>query len=197
MKNWYDCTFEEKLERWTQALRVLKELLRHVRTKHWNMSHWGIQTECGTVACAAGHCGMDPWFRKRGLKLKAVKFDDLIKENVHEDDLERSDFKVPKTLSELENYGLNLGEGGFENNVDVSDFFGDEEYIFSNGENRSVNDVIKEIKKYIKELQNEFNRLKAERDSDIKEVTKESVAQLKEDIKDIEEQFQDRLKDIG
>src|SRR5205823_4978616 len=38
---------------------------------------WGRKTDeedgnppsCGTVACAVGHAGLDPWFRRRGLKM--------------------------------------------------------------------------------------------------------------------------------
>jgi hypothetical protein len=37
------------------------------------MSQWGKLTDCGTVACAAGTCGLDPWFRARGFTLD---FDD-------------------------------------------------------------------------------------------------------------------------
>jgi hypothetical protein len=30
------------------------------------MGDFGRKTECGTVACAAGYCSLDPWFRRRG-----------------------------------------------------------------------------------------------------------------------------------
>lgn len=69
MKAWDDCSRIEKIARWENALRVLEALPPHERSKHWDMEHWGRQTDCGTVACAAGHCGMDPWFKKRGLEL--------------------------------------------------------------------------------------------------------------------------------
>lgn len=59
----------EMIERWVNAERVLDALPQHDREKHWNMAVWGVQSECGTVACAAGHCGLDPWFRDRGFKL--------------------------------------------------------------------------------------------------------------------------------
>jgi hypothetical protein len=62
-RNW---KFIERLE---QAIRVMRSLTPHQRKKHLDMRHWGYETECGTVACAAGHCGMDPWFRRRGFKL--------------------------------------------------------------------------------------------------------------------------------
>jgi hypothetical protein len=66
-----DCiaTTEQLIERWANVLRVLRGLSRHERKKHFNMNWWGDKTACGTVACAAGHCGLDPWFRRRGFKL--------------------------------------------------------------------------------------------------------------------------------
>jgi hypothetical protein len=57
------------IERWTNAARVLDAMPAHERRKHWNMATWGEKTDCGTVACAAGHCGLDPWFRRRGFRL--------------------------------------------------------------------------------------------------------------------------------
>ena len=57
------------LDRWNNAVRVLTALTPHERRKHFDMSNWGQKTACGTVACAAGFCGLDPWFRRRGLKL--------------------------------------------------------------------------------------------------------------------------------
>lgn len=58
------------IERWENVLRVLQSLTPHQRKKHWDMDRFGYQTACGTVACAAGHCGLDPWFRKRGYKME-------------------------------------------------------------------------------------------------------------------------------
>lgn len=57
------------IERWTNVERVLDAMPEHERTHHWNMATWGEKTTCGTVACAAGTCGLDPWFRDRGFKL--------------------------------------------------------------------------------------------------------------------------------
>jgi hypothetical protein len=54
------------VERWEQVLRVLEGLTPHEREKHFFMGIWGQETACGTVACAAGHCALDPWFRERG-----------------------------------------------------------------------------------------------------------------------------------
>jgi hypothetical protein len=61
-------TTKQLIERWENVLRVLRALTPHQRRKHWNMETWGTKTECGTVACAAGHCAMDSWFRRRGFK---------------------------------------------------------------------------------------------------------------------------------
>jgi len=55
------------IERWTQALRVLRELTPHERREHFDMKYWGKKTECGTAACLGGWCALDPWFRRRGL----------------------------------------------------------------------------------------------------------------------------------
>lgn len=63
---WNQCTRVEKIERWRNVLRVLLSLSPHERQRHFAMNTWGEPTPCGTVACAAGHCGMDPWFRARG-----------------------------------------------------------------------------------------------------------------------------------
>ena len=60
---------EVVIERWENAVRVLQALTPHERRKHFDMSQWGEKTDCGTIGCAAGHCGLDPWFRKRGFKL--------------------------------------------------------------------------------------------------------------------------------
>ena|ERR1700722_10481323 len=60
----------ELIERWSNAERVLALMPEHERQHHWNMGTWGERTQCGTVACAAGHCGLDPWFRDRGFKLE-------------------------------------------------------------------------------------------------------------------------------
>lgn len=60
------------IERWSNVERVLESMPEHERREHWNMATWGEKTDCGTVACAAGHCGLDPWFRRRGFKLTFV-----------------------------------------------------------------------------------------------------------------------------
>ena len=57
---------ERLIERWENGLRVLKAMDPHEREKHFNMALWGKKTDCGTLACAAGHMSLDPWFRRRG-----------------------------------------------------------------------------------------------------------------------------------
>lgn len=69
MKFWADCTLDQKIERWEQAARVLRELTPHEKNKHFNMDFWAKSTPCGMVACAAGHCAMDAWFKRRKFKL--------------------------------------------------------------------------------------------------------------------------------
>lgn len=58
---------ERMIERWEQLIRVLRELPAHEKRYHFDMGTWIMETECGTVACAAGWAGLDPWFRRRGL----------------------------------------------------------------------------------------------------------------------------------
>jgi hypothetical protein len=58
----------ELIERWSNTDRVLDAMTEHERQHHWDMSTWGRKTDCGTVACAAGTCGLDAWFRERGFK---------------------------------------------------------------------------------------------------------------------------------
>jgi len=65
---WSYCTTKEKIERWVNARRVLRGLSRHERKAHWDMSLWGRKTDCGTIACAAGHCSLDSWFIDHGFE---------------------------------------------------------------------------------------------------------------------------------
>lgn len=73
MKYWDTISFKEKIERWQNAIRVLDAMPQHEREHHWDMSTFGMPTACGTVACAAGHCAMDRWFRLRGLTVRMRK----------------------------------------------------------------------------------------------------------------------------
>jgi hypothetical protein len=111
MKHWCDCTIQEKLDRWTNAKRVLVKLPKHEREKHWDMRHWGIQTQCGTVCCAAGHCGLDPWFRQRGFKLKPALFEDVAKATMDRRGI------IVTDLNQLGAEHILVGQGGFENYI--------------------------------------------------------------------------------
>lgn len=64
---------KQYITRWEQCERVMKSLTPHERRKHFDMTSFGYKTDCGTVACAAGYCGLDPWFRKRGLRMDFVE----------------------------------------------------------------------------------------------------------------------------
>ena len=124
MKDWRDCTPEQKIERWENVLRVLSSLSPHERRRHWDMSLYGEKTECGTVACAAGHCGLDPWFRRRGFTMDFFK--DL--------------------------WGTRVST--LDDGQKTQDFFGFDgcEQIFWDGRRRSVKVVIGEVREYIEEL---------------------------------------------
>lgn len=67
---WAAIPQEAKVERLTQLIRVLRALSPHERKKHFDMGRWGGKTRCGTKACAAGHAGMDPWFRRQGFSMR-------------------------------------------------------------------------------------------------------------------------------
>ena len=125
MKYWDSCTKRERIERWEQCLRVLKNLSPHERRKHWDMRNWGRKTDCGTVACAAGHCGLDPWFRRRGFCL------------------------IPEEMDDSRN-----ASGYFKDEAGPIYFFGPDgtQEIFWNSDPRPVSQVIREVKAYIKEL---------------------------------------------
>lgn len=118
MKTWDEISLARQIERWEQVLRVLRGLTRHQRRRHWNMGTWGEKTPCGTVACAAGFCGLDPWFRRRGLKNNFTS-------------------------------GFSDWQG-----EEVGEFFGHEgsEEIFYNPEHRTVGEVIRQVRKYLKLL---------------------------------------------
>ena len=120
---------ERLVERWENVLRVLRALTPHQRKKHWDMQTYGEVTECGTIACAAGHCAFDPWFRRRGFSAKPVK-------------------------SNLPWDFLHGGTHVVEIMTPVNRFFGDEgaENIFYNSTQRSVGTVIKEVQAHIKKL---------------------------------------------
>lgn len=120
---------EQLIERWENCLRVLQNLTPHQRRKHWSMGSFGRKTECGTVACAAGHCGLDPWFRRRGFKM---------------------DF-----YTNSKGWAVNTLAGNDDGkDIDIEGFFGKRgcNQILFDSHDRSVGKVIKEVKDHIKWL---------------------------------------------
>lgn len=143
-KHFDDITPAEQISRWSNVIRVLQALTPHQRKKHWNMEFWGVKTECGTIACAAGHCGLDPWFKRQGFKLIPAI--------------------VEKGLNLKDYYG---GAGDFEDApsgdqlgplsaacTTVRNFFGynGAKEIFYNDKKRPVTRVIKEVQAYVNAL---------------------------------------------
>jgi len=196
MKEWDECTPKEKIERWVNAERVLTSLPKHERAKHWNMRHWGVETECGTVCCAAGHCGLDPWFNKRGFILKPVKLEKLI-ETYAPSLLEKDN--VPKTLKELDEVigPVEAGRGGFMNDVQTYDFFGyGADKIFGNSDNRSVNQVIKEVRRHIKNMKQEIERSEKLMKQEIEQLRTLYKERKRDFLKDLDKDLEEEINAI-
>lgn len=195
IKSWNKCSIKEKVERWMNAERVLKGLPEHVRREHWDMRHWGIQTECGTVCCAAGHCGLDPWFNRRGFVLKPIELNILAKNRLGDEES-----LLPKTIGDLEAVlfqPMSPGQGGFENGVTVIEFFGaSSERIFGNPKTRSVEDVIKEIHGKVMSFKTDIKRAETVRLFRIKDSKKEAARVLKESFKRIELDYKEELAKV-
>lgn len=139
MIKWEDATSQEKLLRWDHVILVLSKLTSHQRKEHFDMGEWGRKTECGTVACAAGFCGLNPWFRHRGFVLKF--------------------YPIQHHYDEKPFYRLRTPDGE-DIGARCIEFFGEEgSEIFFTPLARSVNDVIKEVKGYIKMLQEDLSNL--------------------------------------
>lgn len=69
---WDHATNAQKIERAAKLVEVLEGLTMHEQRKHFDMGDWLYKTDCGTVGCAAGFCGLNPWFRARGFKIDLV-----------------------------------------------------------------------------------------------------------------------------
>lgn len=119
---------DQRIERWEQCLRVLETMPEHERLHHWSMAKWGIETECGTVACAAGHCALDPWFTNQGFVLTWTKSCTC-----------PACQQIPNTRSATLVTDRFFGLHGCEK-------------IFYNDRQRPVETVIDEVKAYIAEL---------------------------------------------
>lgn len=148
-KLWRDLTIDEKIDRWEHVDLTLKNLTPHEKRQHFDLGDWGSKTECGTVACVAGHCGLNPYFRELGFKLD-FKFRPW---NRVEASWYDPDNKLPKDQ-----------RGDWEIDGDISEdaalFFGGRGYdqIFLGegvGGNQRVSDCRKAIQRYIKELKQE------------------------------------------
>lgn len=136
----------DQIARWEQAVRVLENLKPHERKKHFDMSAWGKKTPCGTVACAAGFCGLDRWFRKAGFSMDfKVRTKVLRGENGPEE-----------SSADLEGYwGPPIKVQYIETIIsDVERFFGDEgtERIFFNSKRRPIEKVLGQMKRHLAQL---------------------------------------------
>jgi hypothetical protein len=149
-KDFKDITPQEQLVRWENCLRVLEEMTPHQRKKHFDMSNWGFVNECGTIACAAGSCGLDPWFIRRGFKLIPHVLTEEEKEE--EKKIQESPTDVFRPNFGWAEEALGTFKGFEKDHRDaVYGFFGHEgaQDIFFNDTVRTVKVVIKEVKAYI------------------------------------------------
>ena len=55
-------------ERLLHAKRVMRELSEEERLNNFDIGVFARSTDHGIVACAAGFCGLDPWFQERGFQ---------------------------------------------------------------------------------------------------------------------------------
>lgn len=136
-KIWDTLTQAQKIVRWENVLRVLRGLSRHERKLHFDMGTWGEKTDCGTVACAAGHCGLDPWFRKQGLK---YDFEQLTPD--------------PYLVEAGKDEPAWDGNWAFDGHLEVEDFFGEvgTKNIFYDTNQRAAGKVINEVRRHITQL---------------------------------------------
>lgn len=82
MKLWNELSPAEKAERAAEIVRVLEDLTPAQRKHAFDMSTWGEKNNaesrkipgCGTAACAAGWCGLDPTFRKNGFRMRLTDY---------------------------------------------------------------------------------------------------------------------------
>jgi hypothetical protein len=123
---WFDATKKQKIDRWEHVLKVLKGLTPHEKKSHFTMATWAEETDCGTVACAAGFCGFDEWFNKRGFQLIFS--------------IKHNQYTTPAKSLDIPTY--------------VIDFFGavGTRSIFFNTTPRPITEVIREVTSYTKAL---------------------------------------------
>ena len=123
-------TRKQLIERWQNVLRVLRALTPHQRRKHWDMQSFGYQDECETIACAAGHCSLDPWFRRRGFKSYVAN------RALQIAGYEETQFNTAWGNGCIQFFGLDGARS-----------------IFFNGDKRPVGQVIREVRSHIKWLE--------------------------------------------
>ena len=58
--------------KYIERLQQLRRVVVAVPTNLFNISIEAEKTACGTAGCAYGHAGLDPWFRRRGLKTSII-----------------------------------------------------------------------------------------------------------------------------
>lgn len=143
-------TKEKLIERWEQVARVLEELPPHAKRRHFDMGTFGMETDCGTIACAAGHCSLDPWFRRRGFSAQLVG--------------DKGDRDLEPTKGRTWSH---MVERFFGVPDEAPSMYDDDEWpryelltdgvnIFYDGRSRPVTVVVKEIRAYIQRLRKEL-----------------------------------------
>lgn len=136
-----ELTKKEKLERWTNVVRVMQKLTKHQRKHHFFMENWGEETDCGTKACAAGFCGMDPWFQAQGIELQ------------QDESKEVYGFRVDNVLLLGSSYSLKIMLSkffGYEGTRKI--FYGEINEIGSQDLNKTYAQVMRQIRNHVKEL---------------------------------------------
>lgn len=66
------------IRRFKELIRVMQALTPKQRKHEFDMKNWSKITSCGTVKCAAGWAGSDPWFRKRGFRTRESVFSNTL-----------------------------------------------------------------------------------------------------------------------
>lgn len=54
-------------EKYVERLKQLRRVVAAVPRRRFDLNIIARKSGCGTVGCAFGHAGLDPWFRRRGL----------------------------------------------------------------------------------------------------------------------------------
>lgn len=132
--DWDEISHAEKIERWENVLRVLNGLSEHERQHHWDMRAFGTRNACGTVACAAGHCGLDPWFRERNFQLNFL----------YAGPVDENGEPTQEGMKNERNWNSHIS--------DVAVFFGDGSLLFYDSTPRPAMQVIHEVHEHLEAL---------------------------------------------